>query len=325
MAKLGFDGQVAVVTGAGRGVGRAFALLLADRGARVVVNDLASSQTGDAAHFSPADDVVKEITDSGGTAVASYGDVTTVDGAASIVNTAIDNYGRIDILINNAGICDWTPFADIDYDHFRRMAEVHYHGPWLVTQAAWPHMVKQEYGRLLFITSGAGLAGQPDLSHYGSAKWASAGLARMLSFEGGAADIKSNALSVLAYTRLLVEGFFGSDAAEDPESVMSDEAWWARNFSADKLAPVAAWLVHKNCNLNGEILETAAGNTFRHVLSTTEGFTKLDLTLEDVDNHIGEIVDDSRTHVWSNVAECLQWRLQKLVDAGMEAKSSNGQ
>ncbi len=320
MTDLRFDGQVAIVTGAGRGVGRAFAHLLAQRGARVVVNDLISSPEGSEVVVSPADDVVQEIVDAGGEAVPSYGSVTTPEGADSIVKTAIGSYGRIDILINNAGICDWTPFAEIDYDHFRRMAEVHYHGPWLVTHAAWPYMVQQKYGRLLFITSQAGLAGQPNLSHYGSAKWASAGLARMLSFEGGSADIKSNALGVLAYTRLLVQGFFGPDAVEDLGSVMSDEAWWSRNFRADKLAPVAAWLVHRKCSLNGEIFDTTAGNTFRYVLSTTEGFTKINLTLEDVDKHISEITDDSRTHIWASVGDALQWRMQQLFDAGMEPK-----
>lgn len=318
MEELRFDGRVAIVTGAGRGLGRAHALLLASRGARVVVNDILSPQGANGAPASPAGEVVQEIIEAGGDAVASNDSVATPEGAASIVKTAIDAYGRVDILINNAGICDWFPFAEIDYDHFQRMRQVHYDGPWLLTHAAWPHMVKQNYGRILFITSHVGLAGTANAAHYGSAKWAAAGLARMLSFEGGSADIKSNALGVLGYTRLLVEGFFTPEAEEDPKLKIDGERWWSRNVRSDQVAPVAAWLVHESCYLNGDMLDTGAGHTFRHILSTTEGYTKADLTLEDVNEHMPEILDDRKTNVWGSVGEALQNRLEKLQTAGVD-------
>jgi NAD(P)-dependent dehydrogenase (short-subunit alcohol dehydrogenase family) len=318
MAELRFDGRVAIVTGAGRGLGRAHALLLASRGARVVVNDLGTPQPGDGLTFSPADEVVREIINAGGQAVASHDSVATPEGAASIVKAAIDAYGRVDILIHNAGICNWAPFSAIDYDEFQRMRQVHYDGPWLLTHAAWPHMVRQNYGRILFITSHVGLAGMPNCAHYGSAKWAAAGLSRMLSFEAGSADIKANALGVLAYTRLLVQGFFTPEASKDPSLEIQGERWWAHNVRADQVAPVAAWLVHERCHLNGDMLDTGAGHTFRHILSTTEGYTKADLTLEDVHEHITEILDDRRTNVWRSVDEALQNRLMKLQQAGVD-------
>jgi NAD(P)-dependent dehydrogenase (short-subunit alcohol dehydrogenase family) len=327
MEKLRFDGRVAIVTGAGRGLGRAHAVLLASRGARVVVNDIVSPQGGKGVTASPADEVVREIINAGGQAVASCDSVATPEGAVSIVKTAIEAYGRVDILIHNAGICDWAPFSDLDYDQFQRMRQVHYDGPWLLTHAAWPHMVRQNYGRILFITSHVGLAGMPNCAHYGSAKWASAGLSRMLSFEGGSADIKSNALGVLAYTRLLVKGFFTPEAAEDPPGagapedhslLIQNERWWSRNVRPDQVAPVVAWLVHERCHLNGDILDTGAGHTFRHILSTTEGYVKADLTLEDVDEHMTEILDDRKTNVWSSVDKALQNRLKKLQLAGVD-------
>lgn len=319
MADLRYDDRVAIVTGGGRGMGRAQALLLASRGARVVVNDNGSVPDGQGTSVSPAASVVQEIRDAGGQAVASESSVATPEGAAEIVQTAIDSYGRVDILINNAGIADWTPFAEMDYDHFRRVAQVHYDGPWLVTRAAWPHMIRQGYGRLIFITSQAGLAGMANLTHYGSAKWAAAGLARMLSFEAGSADIKSNALGVLGYTRLL-EGFFNPDAAERPDlHVRSQgEEWWSRNVRPDQVAPVAAWLAHEGCTLNGDILDTAAGHTYRYVLSTTEGYTDIDLTPEDVRDNIDAITNSDRTYVWESAADALQWRIQHALEAGAE-------
>ncbi|MGK2912104.1 MAG: SDR family NAD(P)-dependent oxidoreductase [Sphingobium sp.] len=318
MEELRFDGRVAIVTGAGRGLGRAHALLLASRGARVVVNNLPPTQNANGINVSTADEVVQEIISAGGKAVSSSDSVATPEGVASIVNAAIDAYGRVDILIHNAGICDWTPFAEIDYGHFQRMRQVHYDGPWLLTHAAWPYMVKQNYGRILFITSHVGLAGMPNVAHYGSAKWAAAGLSRMLSFEAGSADIKSNALGVLGYTQLLVEGFFAPEAAEDPSLEIHGERWWSRNVRPDQVAPVAAWLVHESCYLNGDMLDTGAGHTFRHILSTTEGYTKADLTLEDVNEHMAEILDDRHTNVWRSVDEALQNRLKKLQLAGVD-------
>jgi NAD(P)-dependent dehydrogenase (short-subunit alcohol dehydrogenase family) len=317
MEELRFDGRVAIVTGAGRGLGRAYALLLASRGARVVVNDLPSSQGEEGVTASAADDVVQEIIKAGGQAVASSDSVATPEGAASIVKRAIDAYGRVDILVHNAGICSWLPFAEIAYDQFQKMRQVHYDGPWLLTHAAWPHMVRQNYGRILFITSHLGLAGMPNCAHYGSVKWAAAGLARMLSFEVGSADIKSNALGVLAYTRLLVKGVF-DPAKQDPNHPDLNEPWWSHNVRADQVAPVAAWLVHEKCNLNGDILDTGAGHTFRHILSTTEGYVKADLTLEDVEAHMAEILDASKTQVWSGVNDALQDRLKKLQLAGVD-------
>ncbi|UZW57453.1 SDR family NAD(P)-dependent oxidoreductase [Sphingobium sp. JS3065] len=317
MSELRFDGRVAIVTGAGRGMGRAFALLLASRGASVVVNDL-KSDSGELR--SAADDVVEEIKASGGEAVASYGSVITAEGAESIVKTAIDSFGRVDILINNAGVSNWTPFEDIGYEEFERNRSVHYDGPWRVTRAAWPFMRQQKYGRILFITSHVGTAGARNVAHYGSAKWASAGMARMLSFEGGDADIRSNALGVLGYTRLLTDTFFTPDGAEAPsmDNIAGEEEWWKANFSTDKVAPVAAWLVHEKCHLNGEILDTGGGHTFHLFFSATEGFVKPDLTLEDVDENMPKILDASRTNVFSSVEAALNNRLGKLQAAGVK-------
>lgn len=315
MAELRFDGRVAIVTGAGRGLGRAYAMLLASRGARVVVNDLITpGAAGDAG--APADAVVREIIALGGKAVASHDSVATPEGATAIVKAATEAFGSVDILIHNAGICDWLPFPEIKYDHFAKMRQVHYDGPWLLTQAAWPIMIKQDYGRILFITSHVGLAGTPNAAHYGSAKWAATGLARMLSFEAPSSNIKSNALGVLGYTRLLVEGFFASEPAEDPSIGIQGQRWWERNVRAEHVAPVAAWLVHEKCTLNGEVLDTGAGHTFRHLLTTTPGYTKLDLTVEDVDAHIEEIMDTQNSNTWNNVGEALEYRLKKLSEAG---------
>lgn len=318
MEQLRFDGRVAVVTGAGRGLGRAYAMLLASRGAQVVVNDIPGLRDNEVAAVSPADDVVAEIISAGGQAVASLDSVATPEGAAAIVKTALDTFGRIDIIIHNAGICDWTAFEDISYEHFQRMRQVHYDGPWLLTHAAWPHMKRQKYGRVLFITSHVGFGGTSDLAHYGSAKWASAGMARMLSFETGDADIKTNALGVLGYTRLFVDGFFSDDTGQEDMVEKQGERWWKRNVRSDQVAPVAAWMVHEKCHLNGAILDTGAGHTFRFIIATTPGYTNPNLTIEDVDQHMPDILDAKTTNAWESLDQALHYRLGTVQAAGVE-------
>lgn len=318
MSELRFDGRVAVVTGAGRGMGRAYALLLAARGARVVVNDYDPTPDENAAD-TPANMVVQEIIAAGGEAVASFASVITPTGAGQIIQTAIDAFGRVDIVINNAGVTEWLPFSKISYESFRKVTGVHYDGAWLVTQAAWPHMEKQGYGRVLFITSDVGFSGIVNNAHYGSAKMAVAGLARMLSMEVGEADIKVNALGVLGYTRQLREGFFNSDGNEDElPGQLENERWWQRNVRTDQVAPVAAWLTHENCTLNGDVLDTCAGHVFRHVLSSTRGYAKIDLTPEDVAANIDQIMDVTDAHVWRDVNHACFWRLQQAIEAGAE-------
>lgn len=323
MSDLRFDGRVAIVTGAGRGMGRAHALLLASRGAKVIINDNGSVPDGSGVELSPADAVVREIIEAGGEAAASTSSVATEDGAKEIVETALAAFGRVDILINNAGVVDFTPFKEMDYAHFRRIAQVHYDGAWLVTRAAWPHMLTQGYGRIVFVTSQAGLAGMANLTHYGSAKWAAAGLARMLSFETEGADIRVNALGVLAYTRLMKD-FFNPSAVERPDLQVQShgEDWWSRNVTPDQIAPVAAWLAHENCSLNGDILDTSAGHVYRYILSTTEGFSKTDLSLEDVQQNIAGILNDEKTYVWADAGEALQWRMRRALDGGAESMGS---
>lgn len=323
MTNLRFDGRVAVVTGAGRGMGRAYALMMAARGAKVVVNDYDPAPDGNATE-APAHVVVQEIRDAGGEAIASFDSVITPEGSKAIIQTAVDTFGRVDIVINNAGVTEWLPFAKISYESFRKVTSVHYDGAWLVTQAAWPHMEKQSYGRVLFITSDVAFAGIINNAHYGAAKMAVAGLARMLSFEVGTADIKVNALGVLGYTRQLKEGFFNSEGLADEElpGQLDNERWWIRNVRPDQIAPVAAWLTHESCTLNGDVLDTCAGHTFRHVLSSTQGYTNVGLTPEDVAANIDRIMDTTDSIIWRDVGEACQWRLQKALEAGAEPMPS---
>ncbi|RXT54248.1 SDR family NAD(P)-dependent oxidoreductase [Bradyrhizobium betae] len=320
MQPLTFKGQVALVTGAGRGMGRSHALYLARRGAKVVVNDNGSTADGSGCEISPAEEVVREIQALGGEAVADTNSVATESGAKSIVQSAINTWGRIDIVINNAGVVEFVPFAEMTYEQFRRLIQVHLDGAWLVTRAAWPHMTHQQYGRVIFITSQAALTGMPSLTHYGAAKWAVVGLARQLSLETGDLDIKVNALGVIAYTRL-AQPFFDPKARERSKTSMASnsEGWWQRNMRADQISPVAAWLSHKDCDVNGEIVETGAGHTFHQFFTSTDGYTNVTATAEDIVENKSLIFDQTRTtHVFRHLKDMGAWRVQRALAAGAE-------
>lgn len=170
MSELRFDGRSVIVTGAGRGVGRSYALLLAAKGAQVVVADVGSGINGAGSSPTPADDVAREITDGGGTAVACHASVAEERGAREIVETALNSFGRLDGLINNAGIHDPGLFEELSVQQFQRMLDVHYLGTLFVTRAAWPHLADAGDGRVVNTVSEAMLGGIPELSSYGAAK-----------------------------------------------------------------------------------------------------------------------------------------------------------
>jgi len=215
---IGFEDKVAIVTGAGGGLGRAHALALAQRGAKVVVNDVrAGGSTGAA---SPADLVVQEIQKLGGEALANQCDVTDEAGVLEMVAETIAKWGRVDILINNAGILRDKSFAKIEISDFKKVIDVHLMGSVNCTKAVWPHMVKQGYGRILMTTSGSGIYGNFGQSNYGSAKSALVGLMNVLAIEGAKKGILVNALAPTAATAM-TEGMIDTEAAAvlSPESI----------------------------------------------------------------------------------------------------------
>lgn len=287
--ELRFDGRAVVVTGAGRGIGRSHALLLAAKGARVVVADFGGDVDGTGGSHGPADDVVDEIRAGGGEAVASYASVADEAGAASIVDTALQSFGRIDAVVNNAGINDPAPFEVLTPDRFRSMLEVHFFGTLFVCRAAWPHFVDAGYGRIVNTTSEAMLGGIPELTSYGAAKGAIFGLTRNLATEGLPHGIRANAVAPRAYTRMSaaesdrVAGVF-SISPEDMDAVNA-------SMPPELCAPAAAFLAHESCPLNGEVLGIGMGGVTRLAVVMTQGITKLPLTTEDIADNIDTILD----------------------------------
>lgn len=289
MRDLRFDGQVIVVTGAGRGVGRSHALLLAAKGARVVVADYGVDLDGGGSSSIPADDVVREIKAHGGDAVACYASVADESSANSIVAAAIEAFGRIDAVVNNAGIHDPGAFETLSAARFEKMMDVHFFGTLFVARAAWPHFVRTGYGRIVNTVSEAMLGGIPELTSYGAAKGAVFGLTRNLATEGVAHGIRVNAIAPRAYTRL-------SAAHSEKLSVlmsMSREVMDEINASMppELCAPAAAFLAHESCPLNGEVLQIGMGGIARIAVVRTAGISKPGLTAEDIAENLESILD----------------------------------
>ena len=302
MHELRFDERVAIVTGAGRGIGRSHALLLASRGARVVVADVGGDIGGTGSSHGPADDVVDEIRASGGEAVASYASVAESDEAASIIETALDAFGRIDVVVNNAGIHDPGLFETLSTDQFRGMLDVHFFGTLFVTKAAWPHFTAAGYGRVVNTASEAMLGGIPELTSYGAAKGAVFGLTRNLATEGARHGIHVNALAPRAYTRMSASS---SDALADmmamPREVMDQVN---ASMPPGLCAPAAAFLAHESCPLNGEVLQVGMGGVARLAVVHTQGISKDSLTAEDIAENLDTILDvtDARVTESTSIA-----------------------
>jgi NAD(P)-dependent dehydrogenase (short-subunit alcohol dehydrogenase family) len=273
-----FDGRVAVVTGAGRGIGRGYARLLAARGARVVVNDLGASTGGSGADAAPAADAVTEILDAGGEAVADANDVATPAGAEALVAAALERFGRIDILVNNAGIIRWAGMPDVDADNLERHLTVHVGGSFHTARAAWPHLAAQGYGRIVNTTS-AGVFGLPNNTSYATAKGGIIGLTRSLTLAGADLGIKVNMIAPAAMTRMAGRG------GDDPTPEMSP----------DLVAPMVALLAHEDCPVSGEIYAAGSGRFTRLFIAQTAGYVHPGLapTIEDVAANWAAINDEA--------------------------------
>jgi NAD(P)-dependent dehydrogenase (short-subunit alcohol dehydrogenase family) len=261
--QLAFDGRAAIITGAGTGLGRQHALLLASRGAAVVVNDPGTNADGQ----STAQVVVNEITELGGTAIANTSSIATPDGGADLVAACIDAFRSVDIVINNAGIVRDKTFAKMTPDLIEPVLDVHLKGAFFVTQPAFLHMKEAGYGRIVFTSSAAGIFGNFGQTNYGAAKMGLVGLARVLNLEGERYGITANVVAPIAATAMSA-------------GILDEE--WERRLDPALVSPVVAYLSHQDCTVSGQIFSAAAGRVAKIFIGEGRGFYSPELTLEDI-------------------------------------------
>ena len=277
MSDLRFDGRVAVVTGGGRGLGREYALLLASRGAKVVVNDPGGSLDGGGSDAVPADDVVREIAAAGGEAVASTDSVATPEGGKAIIETALEHFGRIDIVIHNAGIVRRASLKEMTYEDFDAVVDVHLRGAFHVVRAAFPMMCDAGYGRIVLTSSIGGLYGNHGVANYAVSKAGVIGLSNVAAIEGAEHGVKSNVIVPAAVTRMAE----GIDTSGYPP------------MGSELVAPAVGWLAHETCSVTGEVLIALAGRVARVIVAETPGVYRSSWTIEEVGEHIAAIRDAS--------------------------------
>jgi NAD(P)-dependent dehydrogenase (short-subunit alcohol dehydrogenase family) len=286
MGNLRFDGRVVIVTGAGRGVGRIHALDLASRGAKVVVMDPGVAVDGTGSSQGPAADVVEEIRQSGGEAVASFESVTDEDGTVRTVDLALETFGRLDVLINNAGIADPEVFESQTLEQFRRMCDVQYLGTVYTTKAAWPHLVASG-GRVVNTCSEGPLGIHGKLTSYGGAKGGVIGFTLCLAAEGAARGVAVNGFSPRASTRLSSPEVM-SKTYDVPKEYFEESM---KAYPPELASPAAVYLAHDSCPLNGVILVAGGGQVLRMAFAESEGYRSDALTADEVAAHIDQIVD----------------------------------
>ena len=287
MSALGYDGKVAIITGAGGGLGRQHALMMAKRGALIVVNDLGGSIDGVGSNSSAAQIVVDEIKAIGGEAVADHNTVATPEGGQAIVQTAIDTYGRVDIVINNAGILRDKAFHNMTPDLLNPVIDVHLKGAFYVTQPAFVHMREQGYGRIISTSSAAGVFGNFGQTNYGAAKMGLVGFTRVLGVEGARFNIKANAIAPLAMTRM----------TEDILGALKDK------LAPELVSPLVAYLAHEDCPVSGQLFSVGGGRVAHVFLGETNGYYSPTLTPEDVQNNWETITARDNFSVPNNLGE----------------------
>jgi len=275
MSDLRFDKRVAIVTGAGRGLGRSYALLLGSLGAKVVVNDLGGSVAGIGQDAGPAEQVAAEIRAAGGEAVACAETVATPQGGKAIVEAALDSFGGIDIVVHNAGNFRPTPFKDMNIDDFNDVVSVHQTGAVHVGHPAFQRMAAARYGRFVLTSSICGVYGCPQNISYAVAKTGMIGLNNIIALEGAADGIKSNIILPAAITRMAGDW----DTSSYPP------------MTSEQVAPMVAWLSHESCSVSGEMYAAIGGRLAQAYVSETRGVYDSAWTIDAVAAQIGAIRD----------------------------------
>jgi NAD(P)-dependent dehydrogenase (short-subunit alcohol dehydrogenase family) len=290
MSRFTFDGRVVAVTGAGRGIGRAYAVLLARLGAKVVINDLGGSAAGVGTDPGPANRVVDRIRAAGGTAIANLGDVSTVEGGQSVVDAAVTEFGRIDVVINNAGNMVWAGLPEIDLATVESHLDVHVKGAFNTVRAAWPHMLRQDYGRVVLTTS-IGMFGLPDNLGYATAKASLIGMARSMTAAAGERNIRVNCIAPNALTRL----------AGKPGDAPANEGFRPPpQLDPAAVAPMVAYLAHEACDARGEVYVAGGGRFSRLFVGVTQGYLSAEPTqvsVEEVAANWAAIHDETGYYV----------------------------
>jgi NAD(P)-dependent dehydrogenase (short-subunit alcohol dehydrogenase family) len=273
----GVQDRVIVVTGAGGGLGREYALTLAREGASVIVNDLGGARDGTGAGHNMADQVVQEIKDAGGRAAANYDSVATEDGAANIVKTALDEFGAVHGVVSNAGILRDGTFHKMTSENWDAVLKVHLYGGYNIIRAAWPHFREQSYGRVVVATSTSGLFGNFGQSNYSAAKLGLVGLINTLAREGAKYNIKTNAVAPIAATRMT-------------EDILPPEVF--EKLTPDFVAPVVGYLCTEECPDTASVFIVGGGKVQRAALFQNEGVNfDHPPSVEEVAAHWSEIAD----------------------------------
>ncbi len=290
MADIRFDGKVAVVTGAGGGLGRAHALLLASRGAKVVVNDLGGAPDGTGESEMMADKVVDEIKAAGGEAVPNYDSVATMEGGANIIKTAVDSFGRIDILINNAGILRDVSFMKMPEESWDIIFSVHVKGAFCCTKAAWPIMREQQYGRIIMTSSAAGIYGNFGQANYSAAKMALIGLGQTLALEGKKYNIHANTIAPIADSRLTA-------------TVLPDDI--RKKLNPEYVSPLVGYLCSEQCEETGSLFEVGAGAFFSLKWCRSKGsrMKPAEVSIESIAKNFSKIIDMADAKIIGSIQE----------------------